>query len=39
MRFEQSLHAAGASELLRRLYRGLAELGIGRVVVTTAHKR
>lgn len=39
MRFEHSLHAAGASDLLRRLYRGLAELGIGRVVVTTARKR
>jgi len=30
MRFEQSLEAAGRSELRRALYRSLADLGHGR---------
>ncbi|MEW6073219.1 MAG: class I SAM-dependent methyltransferase [Planctomycetota bacterium] len=39
MAFERHLRAAGLEELLRTLYQGLAQHGLGRLAVVTARRR
>jgi len=39
VRFERTLEAANATDLRRRWYRSLAELGLGREIIVLARRR